>query len=79
MGKTEGVPLGVQLAAARRESAMRRRVYAGWVRSGRMTREEAEREQAAMDAIGDTLHDLMLERGVPVPTVQSDPEQPPLL
>ncbi len=40
-----------KLACARRELAMRRRVYPRWVEAGRMTREEAEREIAVMDAI----------------------------
>jgi len=38
-------------AVLRREIAMRRRVYPGWVRAGRMTQAEADREMAVMTAI----------------------------
>ena len=40
-----------QLACVRREIALRRRVYPRKVESGDMTREQAEREVAAMEDI----------------------------
>lgn len=44
-----------QLAAARRELALRQRVYPGWVRGNRMSKEKADHEIAAMAAIVETL------------------------
>lgn len=52
---TESVPLTTQLAAARRELAMRRNVYPKWVAGGRMTEAKAGVEIAAMAAIVETL------------------------
>lgn len=49
------VPLAEQIAAAKREAAMRRRAYPRWVSRGRMTQEKADSEIAAMDAIVATL------------------------
>jgi hypothetical protein len=40
-----------KLACARREIAMRRRVYPGWIAGGRMTQAEADRQIAIMVAI----------------------------
>lgn len=39
------------LGCARRELAMRERVYPRWVQTGRMTQDESEREIATMAAI----------------------------
>jgi hypothetical protein len=52
------VPLADQIKCARRELAMRERVYPKWVRDGRMTRDAADRETAAMQAIIATLQAL---------------------
>lgn len=41
----------MKLTAARRELAMRERVYPAWVRSRRMTQEKADYEIAVMAAI----------------------------
>lgn len=48
-----------QLAAARRELGMRRRVYPRQVASGRMTQAAADHEIACMQAIVDTLAGLI--------------------
>lgn len=42
-----------KLACAEREVGMRKRVYPAWVRAGRMTQADADREIAAMQAIAD--------------------------
>lgn len=52
------VPLADQIAAVRREIALRRRVYPKWVEAGRMKAEAADREIAAMQAVLDTLQQL---------------------
>jgi len=52
------ITLDMQIAAARRESMLRRRVYPGWVGSGRMKQAEADKEIAAMEAIEATLIEL---------------------
>lgn len=52
------IPLGAQIAAVRREIAMRERVYPGWTASGRMTQAKAEHEIAAMKAVLETLLDV---------------------
>lgn len=44
-----------QLAAARRELALRRSAYPKWIASGRMAKDKAEHEIAAMQAIVETL------------------------
>lgn len=56
---TESIPLATQLAAARRELAMRRNVYPKWVAGGRMTQLKAHAEIAAMAAIVETLAGLV--------------------
>jgi len=43
--------LSDQLQCARRELALRQRVYPCWVRQGRLTREKAQHETECMDAI----------------------------
>jgi hypothetical protein len=52
------VPITEQIRCAKRELAMRERVYPKWVETGRMKREEADRELAAMQAIVATLQGL---------------------
>lgn len=52
------VPLGDQIKAAARELALRRNVYPGFVRKGRMKQEQADHEVAAMQAIVDLLRAL---------------------
>lgn len=50
--------LDLQLAAVRREIAMRKNVYPKWVKDGRMKQEKADSEIAAMQAVHDTLDTL---------------------
>lgn len=47
-----------QITCVMREINMRRRVYPKWVANGRMTKENADREIAAMAAVLDTLKGL---------------------
>jgi hypothetical protein len=47
-----------QIKCARRELAMRERVYPRWVQDGRMKQDAADREMAAMAAIVKTLEGL---------------------
>lgn len=47
-----------QLASARRELKMRRRVYPNWVSTGRLRQDTADHEIACMDAIVRTLEGL---------------------
>jgi len=47
-----------QIAAVRREIAMRQNVYPKWVASGRLKPAEAERERARMQAVHDSLERL---------------------
>lgn len=53
------IPLADQIACVRREIAMRRRVYPGWVSSGRMTQEQSDLELTRMQAVLETLQGLM--------------------
>jgi hypothetical protein len=53
-----GVEIGDQLKAAKREAALRRRVYPRWVAENGMTQAKADHEIAAMDAIVETLERL---------------------
>ena len=53
------IPLPDQIACVRREISMRRRVYPGWVSSGRMTQDQADQELARMQAVLETLQGLM--------------------
>lgn len=50
-----------QLAAVRREVAMRERVYPRWVEAGRMTAEKADHEIEAMKNVAATLQHLLDE------------------
>jgi len=53
--------LSDQLACAKRELALRRNVYPGWVKSGRMKQAKADHEIESMAAIVQTLErQLML-------------------
>jgi hypothetical protein len=52
------VPLHVQIAAAERELSMRRHVYPRRIAEGKMSKELAERETAAMEAIVQTLRSI---------------------
>jgi hypothetical protein len=45
------VPLSDQIKCAEREVALRKRAYPKWVQSGRMKRETADYEIAAMEAV----------------------------
>jgi len=47
-----------QIAAVRREIAMRERVYDSWVRSGKMKRGKADYEIACMKAVLATLQEI---------------------
>jgi hypothetical protein len=49
------ITLDMQIACARRELALRQRVYPKWVGAGRMKQAEADKELAAMQAVHDTL------------------------
>ena len=60
--KPEPVPLDKQIACAKRELALRRRVYPTWITAKRMTAFKAEDEIAAMAAIVATLEGLQAER-----------------
>lgn len=51
----DGIGLDQQLAAVRREIALRRNVYPRWVAGGRMKQEKADAEIATMQAVHDAL------------------------
>lgn len=57
------ITLEQMIACVRREIAMRKRVYPRWVADGRMARDAAEREIAAMQAVHDTLAALPPTQG----------------
>ena len=52
------VPLDIQIAAVRREIAMRKRAYPRWVTAGRMTQSGADHEIRCMEAVLETLQSL---------------------
>jgi hypothetical protein len=52
------IPYADQLACAERELKLRHRVYPRWVEQGRMSRQLADRELLAMQAIVATLKEL---------------------
>ena len=52
------VTITEQLACAKREVGMRKRVYPRWVEANRMTKAKADAEIAAMEAIVATLEQL---------------------
>lgn len=57
--EAEAVPLEVQLTCAKRELALRKRVYPAWINAKRMNQFKAQEEIAAMAAIVQTLEDLV--------------------
>lgn len=54
--------LADQIKEARREVALRRRVFPGWVASGRLSQADADHRIEAMDAIVASLLDLQARR-----------------
>ena len=50
--------LDQQLASARRELALRKKVFPAWIQNGRLTHEKADHELACMTAIVGTLEKL---------------------
>lgn len=55
------VDLNEQIKCVQREIKMRRRVYPWRVSQGKMTRDAADREIAAMEAIEKTLTELLVD------------------
>jgi hypothetical protein len=53
------LPLADQIKCAKRELALRRSAYPKWVESGRMKREAADYEIAAMEAVLASLEGLL--------------------
>lgn len=49
-----------QLTCAKRELALRKSCYPGWVRTGKITREKADHEIGAMSAIVATLETVQM-------------------
>lgn len=47
-----------QLACVRRELALRKNVYPGWVRNGRMTRDKAHHEIECMASVVETIEKM---------------------
>lgn len=58
MSERPEVPLAEQIASAKRELALRKRVYPTWVTAKRMNQFKAENEINAMAAIVHTLEGL---------------------
>ncbi len=56
------IPLSRQISCVRREIAMRERVYPRLVGQDRMSQAAAEREQAEMQAVLETLEKLVHEQ-----------------
>jgi hypothetical protein len=56
------VPLTTQIQCAKRELKMRQRVYPRLIAGGQLTRQTTDRELAAMQAIVQTLQQLMEEK-----------------
>lgn len=54
----EKISLSQQLAEAQRELDLRRRLYPGWIRSGKLAQATADRQLATQQAIVDTLRPL---------------------
>jgi hypothetical protein len=63
--KPEGPTLTEQLACAKRELALRRRVYPQFVRAGRMNPFKAQEEIALMEAVCETLKTLVEQKEQP--------------
>lgn len=53
------VPLETQIICIKREIAMRKRVYPKWVREGRMKAHNAEIEIEAMEAVLETVEEVL--------------------
>ena len=49
------IPLAEQIAEAQRELALRKKCYPQWVKRGRLSREDADRQLLAMSEIVRTL------------------------
>lgn len=71
--KTNLVTLHDQLKCAQRELNLRRRVYPSWIARGKMSGQKADHEIAAMEAIVDTLSELMEQRGQTPPPQDNQP------
>ena len=56
------ITLDEQIAEAQRELALREKCYPGWVKSGRLSMDEAYHQLAAMRAIVNTLQRLEVEQ-----------------
>ena len=56
------ITLDEQIAEAQRELALREKCYPGWVKSGRLSMDEAYHQLAAMRAILTTLTRLAVEQ-----------------
>ena len=56
------ITLAEQIAEAQRELALREKCYPGWVKSGRLSMDEAYHQLAAMRAIVRTLTRLEVEQ-----------------
>lgn len=61
---TTEVPIDVQIAAVRREIALRKQLYPGWIEAGRLRPNDARAEIAAMEAVHATLTDVQTLRNV---------------
>lgn len=56
------ITLDEQIASVKREIGMRAGVYPAWVRGGRLTKEKAAHETAAMKAVLDSLEKVKKEK-----------------
>jgi hypothetical protein len=56
--------LDQQLAEVRREIEMRRRVYASWVRNGKMRQDAADRQIACMEAVHETVRQARMRESM---------------
>jgi hypothetical protein len=55
------IDLARQIACVRREVSMRKKVYPRWVSVGKMTQDEADRQQQTMEAVQATLERLQAD------------------
>jgi hypothetical protein len=53
------IPLAEQIREVQREIAMRERLYPGWVKNGQLSRHDAARNIARMQAVLKTLQSLV--------------------
>ena len=65
------VPIPDQIAEVRRELAVRRRVFPGWVASGKLPRAEADRRVERLEAVLASLYEL---RALRAPTLFDAPD-----